>query len=61
MVYINTNDNDITKYRIKFLRGKQIIVTKEFLKTNNVPDIGSITIYSDYYANESKNLTQKQI
>ena len=36
-------------------------VTKELLKSRNVPDIGSIKIYSDDYINESKNITQEQI
>ena len=40
----NTNDPDITKYSIKFLRGNTMIVIKEFLKSRNVPDIGSIQI-----------------
>ena len=38
-----------------------MILPKEFLKSNNVPDIGSITLYSEDYINESKNLTQEQI
>ena len=29
---INTNDNDSTQCRIKFLRRKKMIVTKEFIK-----------------------------
>ena len=36
-------------------------VTKEFLKSSTVPDIGSITISSEKYINESKILTQEQI
>ena len=47
MVDINTNDPYSIKYIIKFLRGNTMVVTKEFLKSRNVPDIGSITIYSE--------------
>ena len=61
LVDINTNDPDIIKYRIKFSRRNKIIVTKEFLKSRNVPCIGSITIYSEDYINESKNITQEKI
>ena len=43
---VNTNDPDIIKYIIKFLRGNIMIVTKEFLKSSNVPDIGYIPISS---------------
>ena len=43
---INTNYPDSIKYKIKFLRGNTMIVTNEFLKSRNVPDIGSITISS---------------
>ena len=60
-VDINTNNNDSIKYSIKFLRGNTMIVTKEFLKSRNLPDIGSILISSECYKNESKNLTQEQI
>ena len=35
-----------------------MVVTKEFLNPRNVPDIGSITISSEDYINESKNPTQ---
>ena len=58
MVDINTNDTDRTKYRIKFLRGNTMVFTKEFLKSMNVTDIGSIPIYSEEYINESKNTKQ---
>ena len=54
---INTNDTDITNYRNDFLRGNKKIVTKEFLKSGNVPGIGLITISSEDYINESKNIT----
>ena len=30
LVHLNTNDTDITKYSIEFLRGNKIIVIKEF-------------------------------
>ena len=56
---INTNDTYSTKYIIKFLRVNTTIVAKDFLKSRNVPDIGSIPIYSEDYVNESKNLTQE--
>ena len=59
LVDIKTNDHDSNKYIIKFLRGNTTVVTKEFLKSRNVPDIGSIPIYSGDYVNESKNLTQE--
>ena len=61
LVDINTNDNDSTKYSTKLLRGKKMIVTKEFLKSRNMPDIESIPISSEEYINESNNLTQEQI
>ena len=60
LVDINTNDADITKYSIDFLKGDEMIVTKEFLKSMNVTDIGSIPIYSEDYINESNNLTQEK-
>ena len=60
LVDINTNDPDRIKYIIKFLIGNTMIVTKEFFKPRNVIDIGSIPIYSEYYTNESKNLTQEK-
>ena len=47
LVDINTNDLDSTKYIIKFLKVNTMIVTKEFLKSRNVPDIGSIPMYSE--------------
>ena len=61
MVGINTNYTDSTKYRIKLSRINKMMVTKEFLKSNNVPYIGSITIYSEDYINKSKNITQEQL
>ena len=39
LVDVNKNDPDIIKYNIKFLRENIIIITKEFLKSRNVPDI----------------------
>ena len=59
MVDINTNDPDINKYSIKLLIGNTIIITKELLKSSNAPDIVSIPISSEYYINESNNLTQE--
>ena len=38
MVNINTNDSDSIKNIIKFLRGKTMIVSKEFLKSRDVPE-----------------------
>ena len=61
LVDININDTDSTKYSIKFFRGNKMMVTKEFLKSRNVLETGSITISSEYYFNKSKNLTQEQI
>ena len=61
LVDVNKNDPDITNYIIKFLVLNTMLVTKEFLKSRNVPDIGSITLSSEDYINESNNLTQEQI
>ena len=38
-----------------------MVVTKQLLKSGNVPEIVSIKISSEYYIKESKNLTQEQI
>ena len=38
-----------------------MLVTKKLLILSNVPDIGSIPIFSEYYINESKNLIKEQI
>ena len=38
-----------------------MVITKEFLKSSNVPDIGSIIIYLDNYINESNNLTEHHV
>ena len=51
MVNISTNDPDITKYIIKFLRGNTMIVTKDFFKSTPVPDIVSKLIYLEDYKN----------
>ena len=37
-----------------------MVFTKEFLKSRNVPDIGSIPIYSEDYIDESNNLTREK-
>ena len=52
LVDMNTNNYDRTKYSIKFLRGITMTVAKEFLKSRNVPNIGTIKIYSEDYINE---------
>ena len=44
LVYLNTNNPYRLKYRIKFLRGNTMVVTKELLKSRNAPEIGSIPI-----------------
>ena len=59
LVDVNKNDPGSIKYIIRLLRGNTMVVTKEFLKSRNVPDIVSITIYSEEYINESKNTTHK--
>ena len=60
LVDINTNVTDSTKYIIKLLRGNKMIVTKEWLKSSNVTDIGSIPISPEDYIYKSKNLTQEK-
>ena len=40
LVDINTNGTYISKYSIKLLIENTIIVTKDFLKSITVPDIG---------------------
>ena len=52
LIDINTNDPDSIKCRIKFLRVNTMVFTKEFLKSMNVTDIGSIPIYSEDYITE---------
>ena len=61
MVDVNKNDLDIIKYIINLLRGNKMVVTKEFLKSKNLPDIGSIPIYSEDYINKPKNPIQENI
>ena len=61
LVNINTNDPEITKFIINFLRRNKKVVTKEFLKSRNIPDIASIKISSQDYINVSKNLTQEKL
>ena len=51
LVDLNTNDPDIIKYIIKFLRVNQKLVTKDLLNSSNVPDIVSIPISSEDYIN----------
>ena len=58
---VNTNDPDIINYIIKFLILNTMLVTKDFLKSSDVPDIVSIPIYSEDYINESNTITQEQI
>ena len=60
LVAINTNDHRRKKYTIQFLYEKKV-VTKELLKSDNMPDIASIPISSQDYINESKNLTQEKL
>ena len=61
LVDVNTNYPYSIKYIIKFLIVNTMVVTKELLKSRNVSDIVPITIYSEYYINESNNITQEQI
>ena len=58
LVDVNTNDPDIINDTIKFLILNTMLVTKDFLKSSNVPDIVSIPIPSEDYINESNDLTQ---
>ena len=55
---IKTNDPKSTEYRIKLFNLNIKVITKEFLKSRNVPEIASITISSEDYINESKNITE---
>ena len=61
LVDTNVNDPDITNYSINYLCVNTKVFAKEFLKLWNVPDITSITIFSEDYVNLSNNLTQEQI
>ena len=47
LVDVNTNYPNSIKYIIKLLIVNTMVVTKEFLKSRNVSDIGSIAIYSE--------------
>ena len=58
LVEVNTNDPYSIKYINKFLRGNKMVVSQEFLKSSNVPDVVPITISSEDYINECNNLTQ---
>ena len=57
LVGVNKNDPYSIKYIIKLLRVNTMVVTKELLKSKNVPYIVSIIISSDDYINKSNNLT----
>ena len=46
---VNMNDTDRIKYIVQFMRGNTMVVTKQFLKSRNVPDIVSITNYPEEY------------
>ena len=61
LVDVNTNEPDSIKYIIKFLIVITMVVTKEFLESGNVSNIGSITIYSENYINESNNITRENL
>ena len=60
LVDVNTNDPDSIKYINKLFRGNTMVVTKDFLKSRNVPCNVSIQISSEDYINESENLTQEK-
>ena len=60
LVDVNTNDPDSIKYINKLLRGNTMVVTKDFLKSRNVPDTVSIQTSSEEYINESENFTQEK-
>ena len=57
IVDVNKNYPDSINYIIKLLRVNKMVTTKEFLNSRNVPDIGSIPVFSEDYINESKNIT----
>ena len=61
LVNINTNDSDSIKYIIKILRGKTIIVSKDFFKSRDVPEFGSTQISSEDSINEPNNITQENV
>ena len=60
LVDTNTNDPKSTKYSIKLLCGNTKLVTNEFLKSRDVPDIASIPIYFEDYINKFKNLKKRK-
>ena len=47
LVDLNKHDLDSIKYMIRFLRVNTMLVTKELLKSKNVPCIVSIQISSE--------------
>ena len=51
LVDITTNDPKSTEYIINFLRVNTKFVTKDFIKSSNVPDITSIPISLEDYIN----------
>ena len=57
---VNVNDPDSIKYIFNLFRLNTMVVTKYLLNSRNMPDIGSITISSDEYINESHSLKQEQ-
>ena len=61
MVDINTNYPGSTKYSINLFRGITMIVTKDLLKSRNVPGIGFIPISSEGYIKKSNNLTPEKM
>ena len=60
MVDVKTNYSDSIKYSIELFRVNIMVVTKELLKSSNVPYIGSVPIFSEDYINKSKNSTQEK-
>ena len=58
LVDINTKNPDRIKYSIKLLKGEKMILTEEFLKARNMPDIGYIPISPENCIKESKNIAQ---
>ena len=61
LVDINNNYTNIAKYTIKLFRVNTKVVTKDLLKSSHISDITSILISSQYYINETKNLTQEKV
>ena len=54
LVDVNKNDPDSIKYINKFSRRNKMLVTKELIKSRNMPDIGSIQISSEDCIKKSK-------